>query len=127
MSNASNPEPMPTGSGEVVLFEVQRDILERAGMGHRKYGTFLRTQNNRDALTDAYQEAIDLVMYLRQLRMDLDAKDDALSRLLVAILNWINAAPELKLGAELALIRMFQDTHRLLTGYEWNEYPEVTE
>ena len=60
------PQPTPTGDGDIVLFHVQHDLLERAAFGHQKYGTFLRTNNERDALKDAYQEALDLVMYLRQ-------------------------------------------------------------
>lgn len=35
-------------------------------MGEQKYGTRLQTFNGRNALIDAYQEALDLVMYLRQ-------------------------------------------------------------
>jgi hypothetical protein len=35
-------------------------------MGRRKYGTALEANNGRDALMDAYQEALDLAMYLRQ-------------------------------------------------------------
>jgi len=31
-----------------------------------KYHTYLLTHNGRDALIDAYQEALDLAMYLRQ-------------------------------------------------------------
>jgi hypothetical protein len=52
--------------GEMVLGYVVHDIGERARMGERKYGTVLRTHNGRDALWDAYQEALDLCMYLRQ-------------------------------------------------------------
>jgi hypothetical protein len=32
-----------------------------------KYGKTLQTFNGRDALTDAYQESLDLCMYLRQM------------------------------------------------------------
>lgn len=35
-------------------------------MGLKKYGTVLQPNNGRDALVDAYQEALDLVVYLRQ-------------------------------------------------------------
>lgn len=42
------------------------DIRQRVEFGREKYGTVLQTHNGRDALWDAYQEAIDLVMYLRQ-------------------------------------------------------------
>jgi hypothetical protein len=42
-------------------------------MGHKKYGTYLHTFNGRDPLWDAYQEAIDLVMYLRQVILEKEA------------------------------------------------------
>lgn len=49
-----------------VLPLVLRDPEERAVAGRRKYGVGLQTFNGRDSLTDAYQEALDLCMYLRQ-------------------------------------------------------------
>lgn len=59
-------QPPPQPGQQYVLDLVVHDIMARAEMGHAKYGTYLMTQNGRDALMDAYQEAIDLVMYLRQ-------------------------------------------------------------
>lgn len=46
----------------------------RADFGKDKYGTFLRTGNGRNALVDAYQEALDLCMYLKQLLMEQEEK-----------------------------------------------------
>ena len=62
----------PEGLGEVVLTHVLRDLVERAEYGHRHYGTYLRTHNGRDALLDAYQEALDLCMYLKQALIERD-------------------------------------------------------
>ena len=45
---------------------VIKDMLARDGEGRRKYGTPLQPFNGRDVLVDAYQEALDLVVYLRQ-------------------------------------------------------------
>lgn len=59
-------EPPPVGEGTVILPLVLADLSERAKHGREKYGTMLRAHNGRDALVDAYQEAMDLVMYLRQ-------------------------------------------------------------
>lgn len=42
------------------------DVFERMSVGIRRYGTPLRGGNGRDALWDAYEEALDLVCYLRQ-------------------------------------------------------------
>jgi len=65
-TNASEPQPPPETGNKVVVDVVLADIRERAETGKLKYGTYLQTNNGRDALWDAYQEAIDLVMYLRQ-------------------------------------------------------------
>ncbi len=42
------------------------DMKERNLQGIQRYGTALQAFNGRDALTDAYQEALDMVVYLRQ-------------------------------------------------------------
>ena len=39
---------------------------ERRQVGIERYGTPLQPNNGRDALVDAYQEALDLACYLRQ-------------------------------------------------------------
>jgi hypothetical protein len=46
---------------------VKSDLESRMVVGERKYGERLRPHNGRDCLLDAYQEALDLAMYLRQL------------------------------------------------------------
>ena len=66
MSGAAQPEPSPKRGKQNVANLVLADIQARVEMGMEKYGTELQTFNGRDALMDAYQEAIDLVMYLRQ-------------------------------------------------------------
>lgn len=45
---------------------VKEDIEIRAEKGAFIYGSRLRPNNGRDALWDAYEEALDLCMYLRQ-------------------------------------------------------------
>jgi len=68
--NQQNPaavhQPPPRAGEEIVLNLVIKDLQDRAEVGLKKYGTYLKTQNGRDALMDAYQEALDLAMYLRQ-------------------------------------------------------------
>ena len=66
MSDASTHEPAPVKGNVDVADYVLADIELRIQMGLAKYDTKLQTNNGRDALWDAYQEAIDLVMYLRQ-------------------------------------------------------------
>jgi hypothetical protein len=45
------------------------DMLSRHELGVQRYGVPLRVWNGRDALADAYQEALDLVVYLEQCRL----------------------------------------------------------
>lgn len=45
---------------------VMDDMARRNEMGIKKYGTPLQAFNGRDSLWDAYQESLDLVVYLRQ-------------------------------------------------------------
>jgi primosomal protein N' len=70
-------QPDPVGNGTKVLDQVMADLAERAENGKEKYGVYLRTHNGRDALIDAYQEALDLVMYLRQAIMEREETDDS--------------------------------------------------
>ena len=56
------PQPGQVNVGQLVL----DDMNDRIALGVERYGTKLQTHNGRDALVDAYQEALDLVMYLRQ-------------------------------------------------------------
>ncbi len=45
---------------------VLADMAARDAMGRAKYGVTLQPNNSRNALTDAYQEALDKTVYLRQ-------------------------------------------------------------
>ena len=45
---------------------VLADLTNRALEGKEKYGEPLLAHNGRNPLWDAYQEALDLAMYLRQ-------------------------------------------------------------
>lgn len=64
---ATIDQPMPTqGHGDIATL-VRDDIEARARLGEERYGHRLQAHNGRDALFDAYQEALDLAMYLRQM------------------------------------------------------------
>jgi len=69
-SGATRIQKNPKPGREVVIDAVIADFVARAEMGRERYGTYLMTDNGRDALDDAYQEAIDLCMYLKQLKME---------------------------------------------------------
>lgn len=45
---------------------VAADCEARSALGRERYGTPLTTNNGRDALVDAYQEALDGLFYLTQ-------------------------------------------------------------
>jgi hypothetical protein len=53
---------------------VIRDIEARKAVGLERYGTLLQAFNGRDALMDAYQEALDLCQYLRQVIEEREAQ-----------------------------------------------------
>lgn len=72
--NLSEPQRAPwSGSGPVIHDLVAQDIAERAVIGVKTYGRPLRASNGRDALRDAYEEALDLACYLRQVIEERDA------------------------------------------------------
>lgn len=59
------PAPQPNQRPSVQSM-VRADLEEREQVGVARYGTPLQAHNGRDALVDAYQEALDLACYLRQ-------------------------------------------------------------
>jgi len=66
MSKAHIREPEPKKGTQNVLPQVIIDLQKREEIGTIRYGTPLQTNNGRNSLMDAYQEALDLVMYLKQ-------------------------------------------------------------
>ena len=62
-----NKQPMPTKNDSTPIVDlVVTDIINRKQEGIKRYGTPLQANNGRDALLDAYEEALDLAIYLRQ-------------------------------------------------------------
>lgn len=60
-------QPMPTHNDHPAIWDiVVRDIRARDAYGMKKYRTRLQPFNGRDALRDAYEEALDCVVYLAQ-------------------------------------------------------------
>lgn len=67
MSSLSDKQPMPIKNEYPAIWDlVISDIADREEYGMKTYGTRLQPFNGRDALVDAYQEALDLVVFLRQ-------------------------------------------------------------
>ena len=67
------PTPKPT-QGRPIWETVIEDMRHRDHMGRAKYGVPLQAGNGRDALKDAYEEALDLCVYLRQAIEERDNK-----------------------------------------------------
>lgn len=63
--NLRQPDPNES-TGPDIWPLVITDMVNRAELGKKKYGMHLKANNGRDALIDAYQEALDLCVYLRQ-------------------------------------------------------------
>lgn len=70
MSEQRDPnrdQPLPEGNDTKPIHEiVADDLLERLAFGKAKYGQPLQAFNGRNALLDAYEEALDLAVYLKQ-------------------------------------------------------------
>lgn len=65
--NPASPQPEPISSQHRKIVDlVIDDIYQRSEAGIKKYGVPLQGFNGRDWLIDAYQEALDHAMYLRQ-------------------------------------------------------------
>jgi len=83
---------MPTpNAAPSVQGMVMADLETRLQVGIQRYGTALQPFNGRDALRDAYEEALDLACYLRQAiaERDAGAPDQSLA---VRIADWAEAA-----------------------------------
>lgn len=75
MSEINDEQPAPQDSEHPPIWPlVFRDMTSRNIVGKVKYGTYLKPHNGRDALVDAYQEALDLCVYLRQAIYERDGK-----------------------------------------------------
>lgn len=68
MSKVAEHQANPTKNDKPCIQDlVMADIDARKQVGIERYGTVLQPFNGRSALLDAYQEALDLCQYLRQL------------------------------------------------------------
>lgn len=61
----SQPNPKPNNS-QPIHEQVIEDMKRRAELGKASYGTYLQVNNGRDPLLDAYEEAMDMALYLKQ-------------------------------------------------------------
>ena len=73
VTHEEQPPPVHNDRASVQSM-VRHDLELREQVGIQRYGTPLQAFNGRDALRDAYEEALDLACYLRQLIEERDAK-----------------------------------------------------
>jgi hypothetical protein len=60
-------QPAPKINSRPVIHDlVIEDIKERQAIGTAEYGTGLQAHNGRNALQDAYEEALDMACYIKQ-------------------------------------------------------------
>lgn len=68
-------QPAPRKSNGPAIWDlVIQDMRVRDALGRERYGTPLQPHNGRDALHDAYAEALDLAVYLRQAIFERDKR-----------------------------------------------------
>lgn len=70
----SAERPPKPASGPAVWGLVIADMKARDAFGTLKYGQRLVAHDGRDALKDAYQEALDLAVYLRKMLLERDGE-----------------------------------------------------
>ena len=69
----AQPKPVPA-VGPALWDLVTEDMRNRDTFGKHKYGLRLQAHNGRDFLADAYQEALDLAVYLRGIMYERDGR-----------------------------------------------------
>jgi hypothetical protein len=68
-------QPLPTvNDAPYVQDQVMAFIERRKQVGIQRYGTALQPNNGRDAMLDAFEEAVDLAIYLGQVIIERDGK-----------------------------------------------------
>lgn len=68
-------QPNPSVNNNPIIQElVMEDMKGRLALGIERYGTGLQANNGRDMLLDAYEEVLDLAVYLRGMMYERDNK-----------------------------------------------------
>lgn len=73
------PAPLPSEHPAVVPMVIA-DLQARMDLGIVRYGTPLRPFNGRNTLLDAYQESLDLCVYLRSALIEWAALEERIAQ-----------------------------------------------
>lgn len=95
MTNKKEPNPTPNDNLPV-WEQVIADMHERHQIGIKRYKTPLQAFNGRNALVDAYQEALDLSVYLKQrIIEDTTQKSPVIVDYLISFCDYLKERQEL--------------------------------
>ena len=82
-------QPLPRKNGCPAVWDlVVADMVARDELGAKRYGTRLQPFNGRDALRDAYEESLDLCVYLRQVIYERDSPQPTAHDLVPEFEKW---------------------------------------
>lgn len=98
VKNRAGDQPLPTGGQECVQDALIAFIEERKQLGIERYRSPLMTYNGRNSLQDALEEALDLTVYLMQVRMEWDGRATALRR--VSALVALGSSEQIQPGSD---------------------------
>ena len=74
-ASKADRQPAPTANNHPAVWPlVMVDMATRDKVGRERYGVPLQPFNGRDTLRDAYEEALDLAVYLRSIIYERDKK-----------------------------------------------------
>lgn len=75
MKQRPGDQPLPQTNDRPFVADALKDYIEaRKQTGIERYGTPLQPHNGRDALRDAFEEAVDLATYLAQVIIERDGR-----------------------------------------------------
>lgn len=122
-------QPPPQPNNQPAVWDlVKKDIEERDRVGVERYGTRLQPFNGRNALIDAYQEALDLVVYLRQAIEEQHRADEILAVIEaydMVVGKWYKSAEYP--GKTVMCLRHGQVTAKMSDGSSWAHSNKVVE
>lgn len=75
MKQREGDQPLPIENEHPFVADALKDFIEaRKQIGIQRYGVPLQPHNGRDALRDAFEEAVDLSTYLAQVIIERDGQ-----------------------------------------------------